>query len=79
MIPRASASIESGAQPSALLLTVQTNGRPAARALRASSEELKTVAGFTQEIVADEAVDFLRSKAARTAPFLLWVGFTAPH
>ena len=43
------------------------------------SDELKTVAGFTQEIVADEAVDFLRGAAARNKPFLLWVGFTAPH
>lgn len=43
------------------------------------ADELKTVAGFTQEIVAGEAVDFLRSKDARSGPFLLWVGFTAPH
>lgn len=38
-----------------------------------------TVPGFTQEIVAGEAVDFLRGEAARSGPFLLWVGFTAPH
>ena len=43
------------------------------------ADELATVAGFTQEIVADEAVDFLRGKAAKAGPFLLWVGFTAPH
>lgn len=43
------------------------------------SDELVTVPGFTQEIVADEAVDFLRGEAARSGPFLLWVGFTAPH
>lgn len=49
------------------------------------SDELETVAGFTQEIFADDAVDFLRGYAADTAdtarsgPFLLWLGFTAPH
>src|SRR6185295_4468956 len=32
-----------------------------------------------QEVFADEAVDFLRGETARKGPFLLWLGFTAPH
>ncbi|HEX6902478.1 MAG TPA: sulfatase-like hydrolase/transferase [Thermoanaerobaculia bacterium] len=47
--------------------------------VRGRSDETETVPGFTQEIFADDAVGFLRSKAARTRPFLLWLGFTAPH
>ncbi|HEX4962013.1 MAG TPA: sulfatase-like hydrolase/transferase, partial [Thermoanaerobaculia bacterium] len=43
------------------------------------SAEYKTVPGFTQEIFADDALGFLRSDAARSSPFLLWLGFTAPH
>jgi arylsulfatase A-like enzyme len=45
-------------------------------------DEGEVVAGFTQEIFADDAVDFLRGHAgdtARSEPFLLWLGFTAPH
>ena len=45
--------------------------------MHGTSEE--TVPGFTQEIFADQAVDFLRSKTAKASPFLLWLGFTAPH
>ncbi len=44
-----------------------------------SSHESASVAGFTQEIFTGEAVDFLRSEAARSGPFLLWLGYTAPH
>ncbi|MFL6198941.1 MAG: sulfatase [Thermoanaerobaculia bacterium] len=46
------------------------------------SHEHEVVAGFTQEIFAGDAVDFLRGHAGNTAqagPFLLWLGFTAPH
>lgn len=43
------------------------------------SSEHEKVAGFTQEIFADQAIDFLRGETARTRPFLLWLGFTAPH
>jgi arylsulfatase A-like enzyme len=46
---------------------------------RGGSERRRTVHGFTQEIFADDAVNFVRSKAARKRPFLLWLGFTAPH
>ncbi|HEX5720423.1 MAG TPA: sulfatase-like hydrolase/transferase [Thermoanaerobaculia bacterium] len=43
------------------------------------SGEHEVVEGFTQEIFADDAVDFLRGKDAQAGPFLLWLGFTAPH
>jgi arylsulfatase A-like enzyme len=44
-----------------------------------TSHEHETVAGFAQEIFTDDAVGFLRGETAKTAPFLLWLGFTAPH
>jgi arylsulfatase A-like enzyme len=44
-----------------------------------SSYEHETVPGFTQEIFTDDAVKFLHGEAARTGPFLLWLGYTAPH
>jgi arylsulfatase A-like enzyme len=44
-----------------------------------TSGEHEAVPGFTQEIFADDAVDFLRGEAAKSGPFLLWLGFTAPH
>ncbi len=47
--------------------------------VQGTSAEHKTVPGFTQEIFADDALEFLHSEAARTGPFLLWLGFTAPH
>lgn len=47
--------------------------------VRGISEEHESVSGFTQEIFTDDAVDFLRGQVAQTGPFLLWVGFTAPH
>lgn len=47
--------------------------------IRGASEKEQVVAGFTQEIFADDAVGFLRGEAARSGPFLLWLGFTAPH
>jgi len=47
--------------------------------IRGVSDKYEAVPGFTQEIFADEALRFLRGPAARTGPFLLWVGFTAPH
>lgn len=47
--------------------------------VRGVSDQPETVPGFTQEIFADDAADFLRGEAAQAGPFLLWVGFTAPH
>jgi arylsulfatase A-like enzyme len=44
-----------------------------------TSGEGKVVDGFTQEIFTDDAVDFLRGESARSGPFLLWLGYTAPH
>lgn len=41
--------------------------------------EHEIIPGFTQEILAEDAVGFLRSEEARVGPFLLWLGFTAPH
>jgi len=37
------------------------------------------VPGFTQEIFTDDALEFLHGKAAQAGPFLLWLGYTAPH
>lgn len=47
--------------------------------IRGISDQPETVPGFTQEIFADDAEGFLRSEAAQARPFLLWLGFTAPH
>ena len=47
--------------------------------VRGTSHEHEVVAGFTQEIFTDDAVDFLRGETAQAGPFLLWLGFTAPH
>jgi arylsulfatase A-like enzyme len=44
-----------------------------------SSQDHESVPGFTQEIFTDDAVKFLHGEAARTGPFLLWLGYTAPH
>ncbi|MEA2564696.1 MAG: hypothetical protein QOH06_6200 [Acidobacteriota bacterium] len=43
------------------------------------SGEPEVVAGFTQEIFTDDALEFLHSEAALSSPFLLWLGYTAPH
>ncbi len=39
----------------------------------------RKIPGYTQEIFADDAIDFLSGETARSGPFLLWLGFTAPH
>lgn len=41
--------------------------------------EHERIPGFTQEIFADDAIGFLKSREAQAGPFLLWLGFTAPH
>lgn len=46
---------------------------------RGKSRKMKTFPGYTQEIFAGDAVEFLRSRGAKKAPFLLWLAFTAPH
>jgi arylsulfatase A-like enzyme len=47
--------------------------------LHGKSDKYQRTPGFTQEIFADDALGFLRSEAAKAKPFLLWLGFTAPH
>ncbi|HEX6201075.1 MAG TPA: sulfatase-like hydrolase/transferase, partial [Thermoanaerobaculia bacterium] len=49
------------------------------RLSRGATREGVVVRGFTQEIFADSAVEFLESEAAKSRPFLLWLAFTAPH
>ncbi len=46
---------------------------------RGESRELAERKGFTQRIIADDAVRFLGGAAAKERPFLLWLAFTAPH
>lgn len=46
---------------------------------RGNSRQLTTHEGFTQEIFADDAIQFLKSPEARQQPFFLWLAFTAPH
>ncbi|HSN85998.1 MAG TPA: sulfatase-like hydrolase/transferase [Thermoanaerobaculia bacterium] len=46
---------------------------------RGRSREIKKVEGFTQQILADDAIAFLRGAEAKEKPFLLWLAFTAPH
>ncbi len=43
------------------------------------SRELHQVDGFTQEILADDAVEYLSHRAEGAPPFMLWLAFTAPH
>ena len=43
------------------------------------SRATKVVKGYTQQIFADDAIDFLMSDAAKEKPFFLWLAFTAPH
>jgi arylsulfatase A-like enzyme len=46
---------------------------------RGNSRELSKLKGSTQQIFADDAIDFVRSAAAKGKPFFLWLAFTAPH
>jgi len=46
---------------------------------RGNSRELSKIKGYTQQIFADDAIDFVRSAAAKEKPFFLWLAFTAPH
>lgn len=46
---------------------------------RGNSRELVGMKGYTQQILADDAIGFLRSPAAQEKPFFLWLSFTAPH
>jgi arylsulfatase A-like enzyme len=46
---------------------------------KGKNRKMLKVKGYTQEIFADDAVEFLRSGQAKKGPFLLWLAFTAPH
>ncbi len=43
------------------------------------SRELTKAKGLTQELFAEDAIAFLKSKEATDSPFFLWLAFTAPH
>jgi arylsulfatase A-like enzyme len=43
------------------------------------SRELHKRKGYTQEILTQDATDFLRARKPGDKPFFLWVAFTAPH
>ena len=43
------------------------------------NRQRKKVEGFTQEIFADAAIDFLSTRGDAKQPFMLWLAFTAPH
>jgi len=43
------------------------------------SRSLSEVPGFTQEIFADSAIQYLGSRGDAAPPFMLWLAFTAPH
>ena len=46
---------------------------------RGKSPETRVVKGFVTEVFADDAIEFLKSDAAKEKPFLLWLATTAPH
>ena len=46
---------------------------------RQRSRSTQVVEGFTQEVLATSAIEFLKSPEARQQPFFLWLAFTAPH
>jgi arylsulfatase A-like enzyme len=43
------------------------------------SRSTRAADGFTQEVFATSAIEFLESAQARQQPFFLWLAFTAPH
>ncbi len=46
---------------------------------RGNSRDLHPTAGYLQQVLADDVIDYLKSRAAREQPFFYWVAFTAPH
>ncbi|HKI04204.1 MAG TPA: sulfatase-like hydrolase/transferase [Thermoanaerobaculia bacterium] len=49
---------------------------------RGNTRQTAEIKGYTQEILADDAIGFLRGPAGgkeRKEPFFLWLAFTAPH
>src|SRR5687767_12607821 len=49
------------------------------RLARGRSRERAPVKGFTNDIFADSALEFLNSEKAKEQPFLLWFASTIPH
>ena len=43
------------------------------------SRTLAPASGFTQEVLANDAIEYLKSAAGRQQPFFLWLALTAPH
>lgn len=43
------------------------------------SRTLTPASGFTQEVFADDAIEYVTGAAERQQPFFLWLAFTAPH
>jgi arylsulfatase A-like enzyme len=46
---------------------------------RGNSRETAEMKGYTNGLFTDDAVEFLKSDAAREKPFLLWLALTTPH
>ncbi|MCB1036385.1 MAG: sulfatase-like hydrolase/transferase [Acidobacteria bacterium] len=46
---------------------------------RGRSRELHKVEGFTQELLVDDAVNFVERNRSESAPYFLWLAVTAPH
>ena len=44
-----------------------------------NSRNTTSTAGFTQDILGDDASQFIRSEDSRRQPFFLWLALTAPH
>lgn len=49
------------------------------RLAKGKSRDLNVQKGFTQEVIAADAVAFLQSPQATEKPFFMWLAFTAPH
>ncbi|HEY0076127.1 MAG TPA: sulfatase-like hydrolase/transferase [Abditibacteriaceae bacterium] len=50
-----------------------------ARLAEGKSRQTKVFKGFTNEVFANDAIEFLKSEAAQEKPFFLWLAATAPH
>jgi arylsulfatase A-like enzyme len=46
---------------------------------RGRSRGLAPANGFTQEVFADDAIEYVNAAAGRQRPFFLWLALTAPH
>lgn len=46
---------------------------------KGESREHRPFRGYTQEIIADSAIEFLAGERDPERPFMMWLAFTAPH